>query len=186
MEGIHLNGEFHYQFGGPICAAGFKQTSEDFIVDEWLEVEPDGAGEHLLLHLRKRNMNTQYVARHVARVCGVRERDVSFCGMKDRVAVASQWFSVHLPGTDFENYQALSCEGLTLISSARHGRKLRRGAHSGNRFRIVLRALSADPAMMEERLSQLRDQGFPNYFGEQRFSRADNEALNNQERAAER
>ncbi|RLA58667.1 MAG: tRNA pseudouridine(13) synthase TruD, partial [Gammaproteobacteria bacterium] len=39
------------------------------------------------------------------------------------------------------------------------------------RFTLVLREVSADHAALEQRLQLLRDEGVPNYFGEQRFGR---------------
>jgi tRNA pseudouridine13 synthase len=55
-----------------------------------------------------------------------------------------------------------------------HQRKLRRGAHTGNHFRIVLKNLTETCDVLNERLMQLRHRGVPNYFGEQRFWRDGN------------
>ena len=69
---------------------------------------------------------------------------------------------------------------LVLLAAARHGRKLRRGAHVANAFEIVLRDVDApsvaagtalDEAALEGRLERLRAGGFPNYLGPQRFGR---------------
>ena len=50
---------------------------------------------------------------------------------------------------------------------------MRRGIHSGNKFRLVLREFSALEsqltAAIEARLEQIARNGVPNYFGEQRF-----------------
>jgi tRNA pseudouridine13 synthase len=43
--------------------------------------------------------------------------------------------------------------------------------HKANRFTLVLREVSGDHAALEQRLQLLRDEGVPNYFGEQRFGR---------------
>jgi tRNA pseudouridine13 synthase len=58
-----------------------------------------------------------------------------------------------------------------VLQLGRHSRKLRRGVHRANRFRLVLRGVSGERAALEERLQQVRQQGAPNYFGEQRFGR---------------
>jgi len=55
---------------------------------------------------------------------------------------------------------------------ARHNKKLRRGMHSGNQFRLILREFSAlkdQFSEIEARLETIADKGVPNYFGEQRF-----------------
>ncbi len=60
---------------------------------------------------------------------------------------------------------------MQVLEFGRHLRKLRRGVHRANRFILVLRALTGERAALEQRLEKLRDAGFPNYFGEQRFGR---------------
>ena len=54
---------------------------------------------------------------------------------------------------------------------SRHDRKLKRGALSGNRFQIRITDLSGDIESLEEKLQKIKQQGVPNYFGEQRFGR---------------
>ena len=50
-------------------------------------------------------------------------------------------------------------------------RKLKRGALSGNRFRIRLRNVAWPRGELEAKLAALRAHGVPNYFGPQRFGR---------------
>ncbi len=158
-----------YVTTAPEISGTIRVTPEDFQVDEDLGFEPDGAGEHVFLKIRKRNANTDWVARQIARVAGVRPGDVSYAGMKDRNAVTTQWFSVQLPGRDMPDWTPLLSDNLQLQSALRNSRKLRRGALRGNRFALVVRELSAASAELEQRLQQIVAQGVPNYFGEQRF-----------------
>jgi tRNA pseudouridine13 synthase len=155
--------------------ARIRACPEDFRVDEELGFSPDGEGEHSLLHIQKRNRNTDQIARQLARHAGVRARDVSYCGLKDRVAVTSQWFSVWLPGKEDPDWSSMEDEGLKILEQSRHRRKLQRGALQGNRFEIVLRDIFRDnkgeQSEIEKRLSRIKQQGVPNYFGEQRFGR---------------
>jgi tRNA pseudouridine13 synthase len=160
-----------YLLGKPETIAGFRGMPTDFVVDEVLSFEPDGEGEHLFVQIEKIGMNTGFVARHIAAACGVRERDVSYSGLKDRHAVATQWFSVHLPGKPDPRQADLETPGLRVITRRRHRRKLRRGTHSGNDFTITLRDVSGDNDQLESRLQAIAASGFPNYFGEQRFGR---------------
>jgi len=154
----------------PLRNAIVRQTPEDFRVTELPLVEPAGEGEHLWVWVRKRDHNTGAVASMLARAAGVRTRDVGYAGLKDRRAVTQQWFSIHLPGRSVSLPTPLA-EGVELLAQRRHGRKLRRGALRGNRFEIVLRACDGAPEAVEERLARLAREGFPNYFGEQRFGR---------------
>lgn len=158
--------------GGPASAQGvLRSRAQDFVVEERLGFEPDGNGEHVLLHIEKVDANTAWVADQLARFAGVRPRDVGFAGRKDRHAVARQWFSIWLPGAQDPDFKACVIEGVTILSCTRHGRKLRPGALVGNRFDIVIRELSGDRAELQERLVTAAEHGVPNYFGAQRFGR---------------
>ncbi len=74
-----------------------RSCPDDFVVDERAAFEPSHDGEHLLLRIEKRGLNTHAVATELARFYGVAPGDVSFAGMKDRHAVTRQWFSVLTP-----------------------------------------------------------------------------------------
>lgn len=157
--------------GLPSAQAQLRQQPEDFQVDEQLGFAPDGAGEHLLLQVWKKNLNTDQVARQLARHAGVAARDVSYGGLKDRNAVTTQWFSLWLPGKPDPDWQGLESASLRILSSVRHRRKLPRGALKSNRFVIVLREMQGPAEVIEQRLTAIRQTGVPNYFGEQRFGR---------------
>lgn len=160
-----------FAFGGPAGSGRLRAEPEDFVVREIPICVPDGSGEHVWLHIRKRNANTEWVARQIARFAGAAPRDVSFAGLKDRRAVTEQWFSVQLPGRADPDWVRLEVEGVTVLQAARHSRKLRRGALRGNRFEIRVRGFDGDRALTEARLRALAARGVPNYFGTQRFGR---------------
>lgn len=160
-----------FAFGGPAGSGRLRVEPEDFVVREIPICAPDGSGEHVWLYIRKRNANTEWVARQIARFAGAAPRDVSFAGLKDRRAVTEQWFSVQLPGRADPDWARLEVEGVTVLQAARHSRKLRRGALRGNRFEIRVRGFGGDRALAEARLRALAARGVPNYFGTQRFGR---------------
>jgi len=60
-----------YAYGPPPADGLLRQTPEDFNVEEELGFEPEGEGEHLWVWLEKRGMNTDQVARQLARLAGV-------------------------------------------------------------------------------------------------------------------
>ena len=152
-------------------SADIKRLSEDFIVEESLSFELDGEGEHAWLYVRKRETNTDWLAQQLACFAGVKPVAVGYAGMKDRYAITSQWFSVHLPGRDDVDWLALSIPGVELLQITRHARKLQRGALKHNRFTIRLRDIVGDASLLSTRCELIRQQGVPNYFGEQRFGR---------------
>ncbi len=165
--------DFPRLYGDAPCQGVIRQQPEDFQVDELAGFEPSGSGEHVCLHIRKRGDNTLWLAKQLARLASVRLSDVGYCGLKDRNAVTSQWFSVWLPGGEEPDWQQLSSPSVTLLQASRHHRKLKRGSHAGNRFRIRITGLNIAPGCtaedVEVRLNAIRSQGVPNYFGEQRF-----------------
>ncbi|WP_417361025.1 tRNA pseudouridine(13) synthase TruD [Gallaecimonas pentaromativorans] len=150
----------------------FKSQPEDFFVEEVLGFEPCGEGEHLFVLIEKRGMNTQWAAKLLAEACGLKERDVSHSGLKDRHAVTRQWLSVWLPGKEDPDLSAIESDELKILKTARHNKKLRIGTHKANRFEIVLREVS-DQAQAEEALSAIAANGFANIFGDQRFGHDD-------------
>lgn len=161
--------------GERLGTAIMRSQPEDFQVEELMTEPFSGSGEHLCLYLEKRGDNTEYVARELATLAGIRAFDVSFCGLKDRHAVTRQWFSLYRPGKpDDAAFIAAVAKRWPVLDSARHQRKLRRGEHSGNRFRLRLRDVTASRPAIEARLAVLVEQGIPNYFGPQRFGRNGN------------
>lgn len=155
-------------FGPALFTALYKVQPMDFQVSEVLDIELDGTGEHLYLHIEKTATNTDEVASLLEKICAVTSADIGVSGLKDRHAVTRQWFSVRTPGEkdtveaaldEFNRAARLQmqamvtsitpdvasitpapyCKQLTLLDSARHSRKLRSGAHQGNHFVIVLR-----------------------------------------------
>lgn len=160
-----------YAFGGPAGSAHLRSEPADFAVDEELGFEPDGEGEHVFVHIEKTAANTSWVAEQIARFADVPRRALGYSGMKDRHAVARQWFSVHLPGREAPDWSTFAAQGVRVLETGRHRRKLRRGAHKSNRFRLRLRALECDRSALEERLKSIAERGVPAYFGAQRYGR---------------
>lgn len=158
--------------GAPLFVGRIRSVPADFDVREQLAIEFTGDGEHDWLQVRKTDANTHWVAEQLARHAAVPARDVGYAGLKDRRAVATQWFSVRRKSGAGTNWTTFAAEGVEILESWRHNRKLRRGAHKGNAFRIAVRSNTQLPQdELHGRLQQIAEQGVPNYFGEQRFGR---------------
>lgn len=157
--------------GEAVLSAAIRTTPEDFLVEELPGFEPSGSGEHLLLTVEKRGMNTAFAAKRLAQWARVPEMAVSYAGLKDRHAVTRQRFSVHLPRKIAPDLAALEASDFRVLEHAWHSRKLPRGALAGNRFVLVLRGVQAEREAIERRLQSIARHGVPNYFGEQRFGR---------------
>lgn len=163
--------ELPYAYGKPLLSGVLRSQPTDFMVEEQLGFEPEGEGEHHFLWLQKTGLNTEQVARTLARFANVPIRQVSYSGMKDRHAVTRQWLSVHLPGKTKVDWAQLNSDSLSILAATRHRKKLRRGTHQSNRFSLRVRQLQGDDSELSERLDTIRRSGVPNYFGEQRFGR---------------
>jgi tRNA pseudouridine13 synthase len=167
-----------------------KRNPEDFQVDEIPLAIPAGEGEHIYLHIKKREVNTHWVGRLLAEKFGVKENDVSYAGQKDRYAVTTQWFSIYAPKVEMVlEARPFPDEDIEILSQTRHTKKLRRGDLVGNRFNITLRDVKANAEILEdineekkvsldelkqsieENLQAIKKNGVPNYFGLQRFGR---------------
>jgi tRNA pseudouridine13 synthase len=158
-----------YVYGSPSGQGKIRSYPEDFIVKENLAFEPSGAGEHVFLQIEKTGENTDYVARQLARFANVRQRDVSFAGLKDRHAVTTQWFSVWLPGKADPDWIPFETDSMKLLQAVRHARKLKRGVLSGNSFKLIIRDWQGDKDKTIEQLEAMKANGIANYYGSQRF-----------------
>ncbi|HHZ87879.1 MAG TPA: tRNA pseudouridine(13) synthase TruD [Chromatiales bacterium] len=156
-------------WGPALGEVTLKKSPHDFHVDEILGFEPDRDGEHRLLLVRKSGWNTEDVVRLLSTRYGVSIRDIGYSGLKDRQAVTTQWFSLQLPAREPEPDNIDT--GVEVLAVHLHRRKLRRGAHQGNRFTLALRDCDVDDAELAQRIECIRQGGVPNYFGDQRFGR---------------
>ncbi len=156
-----------YAYPPLAISADFKTQPEDFIVREQLGFSPSGEGEHVFIYLHKRQITTELVSKDIARQLGLPVRDICYSGLKDKQAVTEQWFS--FPWPIKKPLPELQGESWQIVETSRHLKKLRRGVHQSNHFTITLSNLRGDISQLETRLETLKQQGFANYFGQQRF-----------------
>lgn len=166
MNDIH---SLAYANASPTLNGMIRTLPEDFKVDEKFSFDFTGEGEHALIHIEKTDTNTDWLARQIAEVSGLKKGDVSYAGLKDRKAVTTQWFSVWLPGKPDPDWSLLNSENVKVLDSCRHNRKLRRGSLLGNQFTLTVRNIEGDASDLEYRMNTIKQNGVPNYFGEQRF-----------------
>ncbi len=158
-------------FGAPVLTARFRSAPEASNPGSSSTKKSSGEGEHLLLTIEKRGMNTVFAAKRIASWAGIAEMGVGYAGLKDRHAVTRQRFSVHLPRKMAPDLAGLVSDDMKVIDASWHARKLPRGALAGNRFELVLRDVAGDRGAIDARLGEIAAQGLPNWFGEQRFGR---------------
>ncbi|VEB34355.1 hydrogenase [Legionella sainthelensi] len=157
-------------YGLPKSIAIFKNTPEDFQVNEFFDSPFSGQGEHILLKIEKRGLTTEEVVKSLAKLLHKPIKSIGYAGLKDRQALATQWLSVHAPGEIIPGIEHYATSGWRVLESTRHHKKLRPGFLTGNQFVIHLREVSHLDDL-QQRIEQIRECGVPNYFGEQRFGR---------------
>ncbi len=166
----------------PGVGGTLKERPEDFLVEEQPLYEPTGEGEHLYVFVEKRELTTHDLIKRVAKDFRVGKREVGHAGLKDKHAVTRQHLSVHLPEADPEE-EAKAVERIEyhpkirVLWAERHGNKLRRGHHGGNRFVIKVRGVEPTAVLRAKPVfEQIAQRGVPNYLGEQRFGYRGNSA----------
>ncbi|HTM20629.1 MAG TPA: tRNA pseudouridine(13) synthase TruD [Kofleriaceae bacterium] len=172
----------HLVAGLPGIGGRIREADDDFQVEEIPAYGPAGEGAHVLAWIEKRGLTTFDVVNRLAAALGVDPGDVGSAGLKDRHAVTRQQLSLPPPCTP-EQALALDLPGVRVLSAGRHPHKLRTGHLRGNRFVIVVREVgpAADEAAARAGaiLAALAaPPGSPNWYGEQRFGAAgDNAAV---------
>jgi tRNA pseudouridine13 synthase len=147
----------------------FRERPEDFQVEEIPAYQPTGTGEHLMVRFEKTGMTTPEAVRRLAEALGVDPAQAGWAGLKDRIAVTSQWVSLF--GGTPEAAQSLAFPGLRVLEAARHTHKVRTGHLRANRFVIRIRCDAAQLEIARSVMAELATSGGPNYYGEQRFGR---------------
>jgi len=160
--------------GRLVCQARLRAMPADFVVDERMDVPLTDDGEHVWVQVEKTSLNTRDVADALARFAGIKPASVGYSGLKDKIAVCRQWFSVPVPVLSSVDFKAMALPGCVVLQQQRHQRKLRTGTHTANHFMIRLRDVVGKPDVIDARLDWIRRQGVPNAFGEQRFGYARN------------
>jgi tRNA pseudouridine13 synthase len=142
-----------------------KQQPEDFYVEERTDVAPAGQGPYALYRLEKRGWSTPDALAAVRRRWRLEPRRLSYGGLKDRHALTVQYLSVwHGPHRNL-THQGIAVAYLGQVSEPYTSAHIR-----ANHFRLTLRDLDDEALARAERaLGEVRVDGVPNYFDDQRF-----------------
>jgi len=146
----------------------FRQSARDFVVDEIPLYPFSGEGEHLVLHVRKKNLSTWQMLDIFSNHLGIKARDIGYAGLKDKNAQTKQYISILKKFEPMlENFEH---EGIKILEKQYHNNKIRIGHLKGNRFFIRIKKVNPTSAMkIQEALKSIKKNGMPNYFGFQRF-----------------
>lgn len=148
----------------------FSKNSNDFVVREKALYEFSGSGEHLILHIQKKDLSTSEALRILSEISGIKMRDFGYAGLKDKQGLTSQFISMP---KKFDGFLSnFSHPKIKILESFIHNNKLRIGHLKGNSFFIRLKKVSKiDALKIKEAFDKINNEGFANYFGYQRFGK---------------
>jgi tRNA pseudouridine13 synthase len=145
-----------------------KERPEDFQVEELTDVRPQDSGPFTLYRLEKQNLNTLDALHFVRRRWKIERQRISFGGLKDRHARTVQYFTIHHGPERQLNQTGLHIKYLGRTAEPFTSKDIR-----ANRFRIAIHDLSEEEIQhAQQALEEVRRDGVPNYFDDQRFGSA--------------
>ncbi|TQR40785.1 tRNA pseudouridine(13) synthase TruD [Campylobacter sp. MIT 12-8780] len=150
--------------------AYFSKNSKDFVVREVPLYEFSGEGEHLVFEIAKKDLSTHEALRLLSEHLGAKMRDFGYAGLKDKQGYTTQFLS--LPRSFESRLLEFKHEKLEIKNTFLHKNKLKIGHLKGNSFFIRLKKVGKVEAIkLENAFKALKEQGFANYFGYQRFGK---------------
>lgn len=169
-----------YSLGHSSIDFHFKQTPRDFVVEEIPLYEFSGDGEHLVLHVRKKELSTLELVGILAKYLNIQNKEIGYAGLKDKHAMTKQYISLHKKHE--EALESFEHENIKILSKTYHNNKIRIGHLKGNRFYIKLKKVNPTAGQkIDEALKNIDSYGIPNFFGYQRFGNdGDNHVLGEQ------
>ncbi|XP_076620434.1 pseudouridine synthase 7 isoform X1 [Colletes latitarsis] len=126
-------------------------------------------GEYCYFVLHKVNMDTMDALNQLAMNLRMKPNNFGYAGTKDRRAWTTQWVSLRKVEPSNILRAAKNVRGAYVGNFKFVKNSLKLGMLSGNRFRIALRNVNGTDDQIEETMVSLRDYGFINYYGLQRF-----------------
>ncbi|MDD3324315.1 MAG: tRNA pseudouridine(13) synthase TruD [Sulfurospirillaceae bacterium] len=146
----------------------FTKNSSDFVVNEIPLYPFSGEGEHLVLHVRKKDLTTWDMVQKISEITGAKVRDIGYAGLKDKDGMTTQYISLH---RNFEpKLEGFTHDKIKILDKTYHNNKIRIGHLKGNRFFIRLKKVNPiDAKKLSSALKAIAKEGYPNFFGYQRF-----------------
>lgn len=132
---------------------------------QWPEDTPEFV--HFIVY--KEMMDTMDACFKIAEALKIPPLKIAYAGVKDRRSKTSQWFSIkkYEPAKIVSQTKRIRNLYVGNIEFKENGLKI--GQLSGNKFRIALRNVIADDDLIINSLTYVKEHGFINYYGLQRF-----------------
>lgn len=148
-----------------------RTQAEDFIVEELFQKPPlDEEGSFTIATVTSKNWETNQLIRSLSKSLQISRNRIHFAGTKDKRSVSTQLFSFYRIKP--ERIQQIQLKNVTISNIYPSNKKLYIGDLKGNHFSITIRNIpkKINEKSMYELLQPINKiQGFPNFFGIQRF-----------------
>ena len=139
---------------------------------KWQQREqwPGGKAHYLRFALYKENFDVQHALTTMAQTLHLSPKLFGVAGTKDKRGVTVQWATAHKVVPSKLARVNTAMRNIRVGNFSYVNDRLQLGDLRGNKFEIVLRALSVkNPKAVEEAAAALKSAGFINYYGLQRF-----------------
>lgn len=170
--------QFSYLTKSEGIGGRIKEKPEHFQVEEVVDDIFKGK-KCVIFKIKKRGLETEEAVDKIAKAFGISRGKIGFAGNKDKEAVATQYISVELKENENikEKIKDIKIKDVE-IEFVGYGRRIKLGMLKGNRFKILVKVDDVGEALekLKNILKEIDEKdGFPNYYGEQRFGK---EAIN--------
>jgi len=157
-----------YAYSHQPISFDFQQSIERFHVEELPLFGASGRGDYLLLTIKKHDLSTWRLLNIFKDATGADDREIGYAGLKDKNASTIQHIS--LPRKYEKMLKYITTDRIEILNKEINHLPIKVGQLKGNAFRIVLAQISPDDAKRFDKIGQKMSQdGFPNYYGYQRF-----------------
>jgi len=138
--------------------------------NEWPRDRP----KHLTFHLCKEGMDTVHIFGQLARELGQHNSKFGVAGTKDKRSISTQKVCIRFVTAEklcraVKTIRSYSGQRVNIGNFSYEKDDLDLGDLKGNKFTIVLRNVAESKETIEKSVSGLKNNGFINYFGQQRF-----------------
>jgi tRNA pseudouridine13 synthase len=163
----------------------FKTHFKDFIVKEIVEnrrilaINEDFTNfifsdelndKYTTFNLTKVNMDTFKAVNKISKALKIPTKLINYSGLKDKQSISVQRMSIR--GNFIEKLRKLKLQDIFIRNLNPTRKPVQLGSHTGNNFTVVIRDIKNSKNLItciNKILKFLKDFGFPNYFGLQRF-----------------
>lgn len=145
------------------------KKSDTKMKNRWKNEWPSGRGNYCRFVLYKENRDTMTAIGDIARFLNVNRNIFQYAGTKDKRAKTSQEITVYRMYSERLEELNTRMKYIHFGNYRYVNEPLKLGKCQGNKFTIVLRNITGEDNTLDKAMVSLKDNGFINYFGMQRF-----------------